>query len=208
MATRLTRAEQKDKTRTNVVAAARQVFLRRGFHGATLDEIADEAGYTKGAVYSNFAGKDDLFLAVLDDYYERQTQTYRERVAEIEDFEVISRAVARLFLRGVQMREPGWTPLVTEFMAHAARRESLRGAVIEVRERFLDAIGELIEELAARTASEFRVPPREVARASGAMMRGLAVERLLDPEGVSAELFEELHAALMRGLTQVDGRGT
>ena len=71
MATRVTRSERKARTRASCSLAARTVFLRRGFHGASLDEIAEEAGYTKGAVYSNFAGKDDLYLALLGAHYER-----------------------------------------------------------------------------------------------------------------------------------------
>src|SRR5204862_4334863 len=67
---RLTQAERKQRTRAELVSTARNAFLERGFHGASLDEIAEEAGYSKGAVYSNFAGKDDLFLAVLDAQFE------------------------------------------------------------------------------------------------------------------------------------------
>ena len=71
---RRTRSDTKAQTRADLIAAARQVFLARGFHPATLDEIAEQAGYTKGAVYSNFAGKDDLFLAVLAEYYARRAE--------------------------------------------------------------------------------------------------------------------------------------
>jgi hypothetical protein len=145
---------------------------------------------------------------VLDQYYDRQTQAYGDLIRDADDLEEISRAVARMCLEGTQMREPGWTPLVTEFMAHAARREPLRLAVIEVRERFLAAIGELIEDFAVRADLELLLPAQEVARGSGAIMRGISVERLLDPEGVSPELFEELHAAVMRGMTRQNERGT
>ncbi|GAA1984105.1 TetR/AcrR family transcriptional regulator [Isoptericola halotolerans] len=62
----MTRAERQQRTRDELVAAARAVFARDGYHGARLDEIAREAGYSKGAVYSNFAGKAELFLAVVD----------------------------------------------------------------------------------------------------------------------------------------------
>ena len=68
---RLTRAEQQEQTRIHVVEAAAHVFARRGFAASSLEQIAADAGYTKGAVYSNFASKDDLFLAVLDARYER-----------------------------------------------------------------------------------------------------------------------------------------
>ena len=76
--TRRTRSESKVRTRTDLIAAARSVFLARGFHPATLDEIAEQAGYTKGAVYSNFAGKDDLFLALLVEYYAPARRALRD----------------------------------------------------------------------------------------------------------------------------------
>jgi AcrR family transcriptional regulator len=63
---RLTRAQRRQQTRARLLEAAGQVFARRGFHAATLDEVAEAAGYTKGAVYANFANKDGLFLALLD----------------------------------------------------------------------------------------------------------------------------------------------
>ena len=80
--TRLTRAERKEQTRADLVAAARRVFGRQGFHAATLDDIADEAGDSKGAVYSNFEGKDELFLAVLDARYEGILRTHRTLLRE------------------------------------------------------------------------------------------------------------------------------
>ena len=73
---RRTRSDNKVRTRDGLIAAAREVFLERGFHPATLDEIAERAGYTKGAVYSNFAGKDDLFLAMLGEHYVRRAAVY------------------------------------------------------------------------------------------------------------------------------------
>src|SRR5580704_16177584 len=67
MNTRLSRAEQNDRNRALLFAAARRVFLARGYHAATLEQIADEAGFSKGVVYSRFASKADLFLALLED---------------------------------------------------------------------------------------------------------------------------------------------
>src|SRR3954464_13741014 len=63
---RLTRAEQQAQTRSRVLEAADAVFARSGFHAARLEEIADQAGFTRGAVYSNFSGKDDLALAIIE----------------------------------------------------------------------------------------------------------------------------------------------
>ena len=82
MATRLTRAEQGERNRGLVLAAARRVFLERGYAGATLEAIAEEAGFSKGVVYSQFAGKPDLFLALLEARIaERAEQNARVRPA-------------------------------------------------------------------------------------------------------------------------------
>ena len=66
MSRRLSRAEQTDRNRAELFAAARRVFLARGYHAATLEQIADEAGFSKGVVYSRFASKADMFLALLE----------------------------------------------------------------------------------------------------------------------------------------------
>ncbi|HEV2920825.1 MAG TPA: helix-turn-helix domain-containing protein, partial [Actinomycetota bacterium] len=71
---RQTRAQRRQQTRARLLDAAGQVFARRGFHAATVDEVADAAGYTKGAVYSNFANKEELFLALLDQRIAAQLQ--------------------------------------------------------------------------------------------------------------------------------------
>src|SRR5262249_4039838 len=157
---RLTRIERKERTRADIVAAARESFLRHGFHGASLDLIAEEAGYTKGAVYSSFAGKDDLFLAVLDASFERRRQAYTELLLDQERIEDAYRVVAR-FLFESDREEPQWAPLLLEFWAHASRRDELRLAVAERRERFLDAIAQLIDELAERYGVTFRIPAKE-----------------------------------------------
>lgn len=176
------------------------MFLRRGFHHASLDEIAEEAGYTKGAVYSNFAGKNELFLAVLDEHFRQRARAYSDLVLDQEWIEDSYRAVAR-FWRDANEREPGWSVLVTEFLTHASRSESLRSAALEVRERGLDAIAAVIDSLARRHGVSFVLSTREIARGGAALNRGLAVEQLLDAS-IPGEVFEEVHLAYMRGLTR------
>jgi AcrR family transcriptional regulator len=202
---RLTRQERKERTRTDLLAAARTVFVRRGFHAASLDEIAEEAGFTKGAVYSNFAGKDDLFLAVLDEHFRRRAATYVDLILDYDDVDDSYRAVAR-FWREANEREPEWSRLVVEFLAHASRHEPLREAAREVRERGLEAIAAIIETLAERHGIEYALPAKDIARGSGALNRGMAVEQLLDPD-IPGELFEEMHVAYMNGLTRPRAEG-
>ncbi len=200
MATRVTRSERKARTREDLLLAARTVFLRRGFHGASLDEIAEEAGYTKGAVYSNFAGKDDLYLALLGAHYDARIAAYVELMLEEPTFEDAIAAVGR-FMAAADERDPDWLATLAEFVSHAARDESVRREYVRTRERFLLAIADVITALVERHGLTLRIPALEAARASSVLARGYSAERRLDPDAVSPGVFAEINAALMRGLT-------
>jgi AcrR family transcriptional regulator len=201
----MTRSERSEQTRAEVVAAARTVFLRRGFHGASLDEIGAEAGYTTGAIYSRFAGKDELFLAVWDDHVERRVRLYTEAAFAAGDFESAGRELVRAAV-AARDEAPGWTPLLMEFWTHAARRDDLRAAVVERNDRQLDAVTALHEELAAKHGVTFRRAPREILRAITAMSRGIGLERRLTPDDHLETLFEDYAVGLMRAF--IDERST
>src|SRR5262245_40497036 len=207
MAVRLSRSERKEQTRDGLVAAARHVFVERGFHRASLDEIALEAGYTKGAVYSNFADKDALFLAVLDAHYERRVEEYTGIMLEGRDYDSAARELAR-FIAEADAREPRWLPLLSEFIAHAARHDEVRRAYNATRQRFLDAIAGLIDATQDRYGVTYVVAPLDIARASSVLIRGFSAERQLEPDAVPPELFVELHTGFLRGLTVAAERST
>src|SRR2546422_1443022 len=88
------RDEQRALTRTRLLEAAQRVFARRGFHAASVEEIAREAGATTGAIYSNFAGKEDLFLALFEEHVASQVVKYREIFARGTNLEERSRGGA------------------------------------------------------------------------------------------------------------------
>ena len=199
---RLTRPERKERTRGDLLAAARVVFERHGFHRASLDEIADEAGYTKGAVYSHFpGGKDELFLAVLDRHIDERVPTYAEIILSQDSFEASLRAIAR-HLVALGRRDPAWTPLLVEFWTHASHNPELRDAVRERNERQMRAIAVLSDDLAARHGIEYVLPTVEVVRGSSALARGMGIERLVSPEAPLGATFEELFVAQMTGLAR------
>src|SRR4029453_6308711 len=103
---RLTRAQRRQQTRARLLEAAGQVFARRGFHAATLDEVAEAAGYTKGAVYANFANKDGLFLALLDQRVAAQLQQV-EALDAIESSEELRAALRGRTEQEVASGPPG-----------------------------------------------------------------------------------------------------
>jgi AcrR family transcriptional regulator len=204
MAQRLSRGERKEQTRADLVAAARAVFLRRGFHPASLDEIADQAGYTKGAVYSNFGGKDELFLAVLDARYDEQLRTHSSLVRGAGTFEAGLRAAAHQLAEQSET-EPEWIPLLVEFWTHASRRPLLRDEVLKRHQQQLDGLAALLTDLADRHGLQFVRPAREAARGANALTRGIALERQLNLEYGAPEHFADMFATLILGFTQQRG---
>src|ERR1700735_2496934 len=124
MRTRLSRAEQSDRNRAELFAAARRVFLARGYHAASLEQIADEAGFSKGVVYSRFDSKADMFLALLD-------ATIRERGAQnaaaARELTSSGNLAALVDLAWQAERAaPGWRVVVSAVPVHAARAPEVR----------------------------------------------------------------------------------
>jgi AcrR family transcriptional regulator len=200
---RLSRAERSAQTRAELMASARRLFLRRGFHAASLEQVAEEAGFTIGAVYSRFGSKADLFLAILD---ERIDQIAAE-VAEVARDEQPLPVHAEL-LAGRRMalleRERDWFPLVLEFWSHAARDERLRREFGARHERLVQAYAGLIEADYARLGLPLPLAPEVLARAVVAMGNGVALERLTDPARVPEGLLSTMAIAFLRGAAADD----
>src|SRR3954453_20786994 len=179
---RMTRAETREQTREAVIAAADALFVERGFHASSVGDIAAAAGYTKGAVYSNFASKEDVFFAV----YERRS---RRRMAEVEraladdpaaGLDAITLATARR--RGTA--EDGWLAAFFEFWAHVVRRPALRARFAEIHARAHAPFVAALERLGHEPGDDLR--KRVVA--VYAMQLGLSLERLTQPELVDEQL--------------------
>jgi AcrR family transcriptional regulator len=182
-----TRVERQAKTRSDLVDAAERLFIRQGFHPTSVDAVAAEAGYTKGAVYSNFASKEDLFLAV----YERRVDA---RVAEIEALlEAAPTAREGLELvipgnRGRRETEDGWMAVFFEFWAHALRHHELRERFAAQHRRVIEPLARAAVALAEEDGTELPDDPRKLATARYAMQLGLQLERLTQPDVVDEEL--------------------
>src|SRR5262245_30942045 len=117
-ATRLTRAEQVERNRERVVAAAREVFAESGYAKATLDAISERAGFSKGVVYSQFASKADLFLVLLERRIEERAAQNIE-IAETVDPRDALAALVRVGDQDARDRQD-WARVLVEFRAHAS----------------------------------------------------------------------------------------
>jgi AcrR family transcriptional regulator len=196
---RSTRAESQARTRAELLAAAARVFAQCGYDGASVGRIAEEAGYSHGAVYSNFADKEDLFLALYE-------QWVAERVAEIETEQndqltlgEWARAAAEGWMSRVQ-RDPDAFLLRLEFTARVARDPELRR---KLGER-VAALPLALQRLSARggdvAGRKHGLPLEELVLGLQALSLGLALEVMAAPGVVRPGVAGELAAGLVDGL--------
>jgi AcrR family transcriptional regulator len=187
------------ETRARLIAAAGEAFAERGLQDVSIDELARRAGFTKGAFYANFDSKEQLFLAMLDDRFERRAEEMRRALETGEDPEVQARRSGDEFTASLSA-DPEWQRLFFEFAAHAARDEAFRVELVERYRRLRDAMA---EDYARRAAAlDFTLPadPGELALMTFAMGNGLALERLLEPDAVPADLFGRMLEIWVAGL--------
>jgi AcrR family transcriptional regulator len=184
---RMSRAEQQQRTRDDVLEAADRLFVEQGFHATSVDQIAEAAGYTKGAVYSNFAAKEDLFFAV----YERRVA---RSVAELE--RTLARADSpRAWLESVaddtsarRGRDDRWMSTFFEFWAYVVRRPALRERFAAIHGRMHEPFVTALERHADEHRIELPIAPLQLHLAMSSMSLGLVLERLIAPDGLDADL--------------------
>jgi AcrR family transcriptional regulator len=183
MSPRLSRAEQNDRNRALLLAAARRVFLERGYYAATLDQIADEAGFSKGAVYSRFASKADMFLALLEDRIAERAARNAQLAGEVAG----TSNFAALFDQAQEDERttPGWRLLVTEFRLHAARDPELSRRYATLHARTVDGVARLFAEISKENVESLPFPPRLMAELWLAIETGRALEQITDPDALS-----------------------
>lgn len=183
MSPRLSRAEQNGRNRALLLAAALRVFLARGYHAATLEQIADEAGFSKGVVYSRFDSKADMFLALLAD---RIAERAAQNAAAAGQLARSGDMAALLALAWQAERAaPGWRLLVTEFRVHAARDPQLSHRYAAAHASTVDGIAAVLTAIAERNGHALAVPARQLAELLLAIETGLALEQIADPGAVS-----------------------
>ena len=192
----MSRKEAQEQTRERVVAAAAKVFARRGYHRATVDEIASEAGFTIGALYSNFAGKEELFLAIADRQVEQRAGEFRA-IAEAAEGEGDASSEAAAQFRNVLEADPDWPLLFYEFWSLSVRNPELQGELAKRRDANRDALAETLERVAKRHGFELRFPAPVLATAIAASLNGLAFERAADPKALPDDVFAEFVTAVL-----------
>ena len=190
----MSRKERQAETRLRLLDAAEQVFLRRGLQGSSVEEITAEAGFSRGAFYSNFKSKDELFVELLQDRVYRQ---YAEMAEQAQEQPGTPRDRLRWGaerLRDVQKREEGsWLfRLWLECLTQAARDEDFRKLAATFWSGNRGLLAEQTKEVYKELGSKPPLPPEQIATAMIALDVGLAVQHLVDPEGAPLDLYVPL----------------
>ncbi len=176
------------QTRARLLTAAGEVFAERGYDRASLDDVAAAAGLTKGAVYSSFASKDELFYALM-----------RERIGE--RLELVAEAVERQAtvvdithdagsaLGELISSQADWHLLFIEFWARAVRDPHLKDAFARERRSARGLIARVLQDRAREAGIDLPAPAEQLAVAVLALSNGIAIEHLADPDTVDASTF-------------------
>jgi AcrR family transcriptional regulator len=194
---RLNREQKKTHTRGRLLKAAERVFARRGYVGASLDDVAEEAGFSKGAIYSNFKNKEDLFLALVDQHIEERVHDIQRTLATDRQPNERAREAARHYIEHLN-ESADWNKVVFDGWVRSMRDRTF-GAKFTAR--FEVCRRALTQAISARFA-ELRVPlpfPAErLAIAIDALALGIFVEKLARPNAVPDDLLGDVVSLLLR----------
>jgi AcrR family transcriptional regulator len=197
----LTQERRREQTRRHLLTAAAEVFARRGYHEATLEEIAAAAGFTKGAVYSNFAGKEDLFLALTEEHVAETLSRVRAMLAS-SDVPAGDRLEEFARLAGENFeREQASAALYLEFWLYASRHPEARERLAAIDRAQSAAIEAIVAEEQARRGATTPHQAAAVARLVVALFHGIGVVGLIDPGSVDADFLEAAIRLVDRGLS-------
>lgn len=192
---RLTRAERQAQTRRDLLDAAARVFVQRGFTGSSVEEISAEAGYTRGAFYSNFRSKNELFVELLHDrVYAGYTQMTQEGLHERPP--TLKETGERLAAMQDSPEGRWLWRLWFECLAQAGRDDELR----ELAASFWRGNREGTAKIVEMAMPHNKARAKAIASALIALDIGLAIQHFVDPDDVPLDLYPELYVLLFAPL--------
>lgn len=191
--------DRTEAVRRRLLDAARRVFLRSGFAGASLDMVVAEAGFTKGVVYSRFRSKADLFLALLEERIEARIAEVAAAAAAESSPLGLATALSRQWDARLQIDE-AWSLVAIEFRLHAARVPALNRRYAALHARLRGAMADLVAREAREAGERLPIPAEDLVRAALALGTGSVLERCAEGDAFPVDLNELVTRAMMHGL--------
>lgn len=201
---RLSRAEAKARTRELLLQAAARTFARKGFAGASVEEIAEAAGFSVGALYSNFGGKEDLFLALSEAYRGDLITAAGESAGSAERS---AGDLSRLLVEAAD-KNLDFALLHSEFWLYTARNPEVRQAMADRTDAPRRSLEALVGAELRRRGAPPEVTAESVAAVVAALFEGLVRKRLIDPASVPDDLFGQALSWILTGIGAAQATGT
>ncbi|MCU6615002.1 TetR/AcrR family transcriptional regulator [Achromobacter mucicolens] len=201
---RLTREQSRDQTRQRLLDAAQSIFLSKGFVAASVEDIAEQAGYTRGAFYSNFSSKSELFLQLLKRDHENVMADMR---AIFEGGESRSQMEGRVLdYYSKHFRENDCFLLWMEGKLQAARDPDFRMGFVACLRELRAATTEYIRQFSAQVGTPLPLPAEQLAVGLLALSDGMQFSVAFDPQAVTPEMTEAVLAGFFRRVVFGDAK--
>lgn len=188
MRKRLTQKERKEITRKLLLESAVEIFAKFGFHGASVDKIADHAGFSKGAVYGHFQSKEELFLALL----ENRMNMHAENINNlIEQEYTVSHTIEKInaYFNSVKEENRTMSMLNMEFLLYAMRKESVRDKWSGMISQSVGRISESIEVLMKKENHKLSLPSQDIAWIILSLENGMSIFHYIGENSVPSDLY-------------------
>ncbi|MFJ7068229.1 TetR/AcrR family transcriptional regulator [Streptomyces sp. NPDC101115] len=197
--------QRRPRTRAALLRAALETFAEHGFHASSIEQICERAGFTRGAYYSNFASKEELFLALFDEHGERIVRRLAEAIDALGPEDYTLERLARLASR-VEPDERDWYLVSTEFTLHAIRDPQAAWVLARHDARLRTEIARGLELVLSRAGRELTVDTDRFARLVVALREGGLAQSYVEPaELPPGSLERDFLAPLLESVTRPTG---
>jgi AcrR family transcriptional regulator len=192
----LTRREKQRHTRKCLLEAAAKIFSQQGLEGTSVEQVAQSAGYTKGAFYANFKSKEELFLVMLDERFAEELDRLDELLAGTQEPLEEATAAATDFIR---FTSGEWSRLYFQFVAHAAQDEDFRQELATRTKAMRARFTEVFVRWKEGFDKVAPIPQEDITAMLCFMADGFLVDRLVEPE-LPDQLYTKMIEVFLRGL--------
>jgi len=198
MSQTLTRKEKQAKTRSALLSSAAKLICRKGISEASVEDVATDAGYTKGAFYANFKSKEEMFLVMLDEKYAAELERLENSLSGEGEPVDQARAAAEEFIRFAWF-DPQWPKLYFEFTAFAGRNPDFREELLTRDRRIREQMAEVYRRWAADFGVEPPIPVEDLTMMTFCMANGFIMGQLIEPD-LDETLYGTMMATFFRGI--------
>lgn len=187
---RLTREESKQQTRTKLLKVASEMFAKQGFYSTSVDQIAEEAGYSKGAVYSNFGSKEDLFLAVFSENQKEDLQNIKQIAEEYNSLDEFINMIEQNH-QYERKENQDWGILKLEFLLYAMRDANVRKKLAPILEDSRLQMVHILEHFYESNDEKHPISIDKLAFLLLSLDIGIGIQSYVDENSIPDHVFAE-----------------